>query len=77
MKLLEKIKKMKEEINIGKINASSVNAMNVSGDTVSVNNEYGYFEIGDYIGKTVNVKFDKHILIFKGGILVDIKEEGE
>lgn len=57
-----------------KIDKSSINAISISADIVSTNTEYGHFNCGDYIGKTYTLQLDNHILEFKGGILVDVKE---
>lgn len=56
------------------ISASSVTAISISADVIGTNNEYGHFTIGNEIGKTCEVKIDNKILIYKGGLLIDIKE---
>ena len=66
-----------EEVNAGKVNASEINTQTISADIISINNEYGHFEIGDCIGKNLNLVIDNYVLAFKGGILVDIKPKGE
>jgi hypothetical protein len=66
------LKKKNKEQN--KINVSSVKAMSVAADIIAVNNKYGHYEIGDEIGKTYDLKIENYILVFKGGILVNIIE---
>ena len=75
MKLFKK--KNNEEFNIKRINASTINSTTIGADYISINNDYGHFEIGDNVGKTYNVKVDNKILVFKGGILVDIVERND
>lgn len=74
MSIFDRFKKKEKD---NRINASSVKAISVSADYMAVNNEYGHFEIGDNVGKTYNVKVDNKILVFKGGILVDIVERND
>lgn len=66
-----------KEVNAGKVNASEINSQTIAGDVISVNSEYGHFEIGDNIGKNLNLVIDNYVLIFKGGILVDIQPKEE
>ena len=66
-----------KEVNAGKVNASEINSQAISGDIIAINNEYGHFEIGEDIGRTYKLEIDKYILVFKGGILVDIQEKGK
>jgi len=54
---------------------SSIDAMIISADIVHVNNEYGHYEVGNNIGKTITLKLGNYILDYKGGILVNVKEE--
>lgn len=68
------LKKKNDIINAGKINGSSINGMTISADIISVNNDKGCFEIGNKQGQTVRIKADNKILVFVGGILVDIEE---
>ncbi len=78
MNIFDKFKRIFcENISAGEINASSINGMCISGDIISVNNKYGHYEIQDHAGQTAILKLDKYILTFMGGILIDIKEEGE
>ena len=64
-----------KEINSGKINASEINSISIGSDFIAVNNEKGHYEIGNKIGKSINIETDKNILVFVGGILVDVKEK--
>lgn len=57
-----------------KKNIEDINAMTIGADIISVNNEYGHYEIGGKIGQTVELELEKYNLIFVGGILVDVKE---
>lgn len=59
----------------GKVNAEDIKAMTIGADIISVNNEYGHYEIGGKVGKTVELELEKYNLIFVGGILIDIKEK--
>jgi hypothetical protein len=70
-------RKKEEDLNVKRINASAINSMTIGADYISINNDYGHFEIGDNVGKTYNVKVDNKILVFKGGILVDIVERND
>ena len=54
---------------------SSIDAMTISADIIHVNNEYGHYEVGDNIGKTITLKLENYTLEYKGGILVGVKEE--
>jgi len=66
-----------KKINVGELNSSSINSQTVSSDIIKINNEYGHYEIGNNIGKTEELLLEKYILVFKGGILVDIQERKE
>lgn len=57
-----------------KINVDDIQAMSISADIISTNSEFGHYNVGDFVGKTFEVKADKYILKFIGGILVDVKE---
>lgn len=54
---------------------SSIDAMTISADIIHVNNEYGHYEVGNSIGKTITLKLENYTLEYKGGILVGVKEE--
>lgn len=56
------------------INASSVKAMTVNADFISVNTELGHYEIGNEIGITKTIQLDKYKLKIVGGIIVGIEE---
>lgn len=56
------------------VNASSVSAMTVNADFISVNTNYGHYEIGNEIGITKTIQLDKYKLKIVGGIIVGIEE---
>lgn len=57
------------------IKTNKISAMTISGDYIGLNNEYGNYSVGNYIGKTIEVDNGKQILKFCGGILVDVIEK--
>lgn len=60
-----------------RINADDIQAMSVSADIISTNSEFGHYNVGEFTGKTFELKTDNYILKFIGGILVDVKENKE
>lgn len=59
-----------------KINTESLSAMTISADIISINTEYGHFEIGDNVGITKEIQLDKYILKIVGGIITNIEIKG-
>lgn len=57
------------KISSGEINASSINSITVGADYISINNEFGHYEIGKYQGFTGEING----AIFKGGICIGRK----
>lgn len=68
-------KKVFDNIEAVRVNASEIEAMTIGADIISVNNEGGHFEIGDNVGITAKVKIANMTLEFVGGILVKIIKE--
>ena len=60
--------------NKGEINASSIKSMTVSADFISVNTNYGHYEIGNEIGITKIIQLDNYKIKIVGGIVVGIEE---
>jgi len=60
-----------KSINTGIINSSEINSMTISADIVSVNTDYGHFEIGGKTGFTGKINGVK----FVGGICVGLEED--
>lgn len=57
------------KISSREINASSINTMTIGADIISINNEFGHYEIGKYQGFTGEING----AIFIGGICVGKK----
>lgn len=62
--------KKNEQINVGKINASEVNAMAIGTDCLKLNHDFNFIEVGKYRGDTTEIEINGLKLKFVGGILV-------
>ena len=65
-------------MNSGVVNASSVSGMTVSGDIITVNSQYGHYDIGNLTGKSFQLIVQHEgskwrRLTFTGGILTKIE----
>ena len=58
-----------------KKNIEQINAMAIGADIISINNSYGHYEINGKVGITKEIELEKYILVYMGGILVDVKEK--